>query len=66
MDHEHPLNPALARITLEISYLKKELAIAPKGRPIYTHAQLILAKIGMLNVAKELITAHTETQDDPF
>jgi hypothetical protein len=67
MDHQRPpLNPVIARIALEISYLKRELAITPKGKPVYTHAQLILAKIGMLSAAKEMITAHTEKQDDPF
>jgi len=66
MDHEQPLNPAIARITLEISYLKRELALTPKGRPTYTHAQLILAKIGMLGVAKDIITSHTEAQEESF
>lgn len=66
MDHQQPLNPILARLTLEISYLKREMAVTPKGKPTYTHAQLLLAKIGMLNIAKELILANNEPPDDPF
>jgi hypothetical protein len=66
MDHQQPLNPILARLTLEISYLKREVAIIPKGRPIYTHAELLLAKIAMLNIAKELIIANNEPPDEPF
>jgi hypothetical protein len=66
MDHKQPLNPVLARLALETSYLKRELAATPKGRPVYTHAQLLLAKIGMLNVAKELILANYEPPDEPF
>jgi len=66
MDHQQPLNPVLARLTLEISYLKREMAATPKGRPTYTHAQLLLAKIGMLNIAKELIIANDEPPDETF
>jgi hypothetical protein len=66
MDYQRPLNPILARLTLEISYLKREVAITPKGRPIYTHAELLFAKIGMLNIAKELIIANNEPPDEPF
>jgi len=51
---------------LEISYLKREMAATPKGRPTYTHAQLLLAKIGMLNIAKELIIANDEPPDETF
>ncbi len=56
----------MARLTLEISYLKREVATIPKGRPIYTHAELLLAKIAMLNIAKELIIANNEPPDEPF
>lgn len=51
---------------MEISYLKREMAATPKGKPTYTHAQLLLAKIGMLNIAKELILANNEPPEEPF
>lgn len=51
---------------MEISYLKREMAATPKGKPTYTHAQLLLAKIDMLNIAKELILANNEPPEEPF
>lgn len=63
MDHDPTVSKILARIDLEISYLKKELAKEPKGRPFYTPAQLLLAKIGMLNEAKSIVLANQHTNN---
>lgn len=63
MDHDQAVSKILARLDLEISYLKKELAKEPKGRPFYTPAQLLLAKIGMLNDAKSIVIANQHTNN---
>jgi hypothetical protein len=61
MDHEnnHPLKPVLQRFDLEIGYLKREMADTPKGPRLYTYAQLVQAKISMLQEAKSIIIANT-------
>jgi hypothetical protein len=66
MDHEQPLSPTIARIDLEIAYVKKELANTPKGPNLYTHAQLLFAKIGTLSMAKEIVLANEQQNNDPF
>jgi hypothetical protein len=58
MDNEQDVSKIITRIDLEISYLKKELANTPKGRSMYTHAQLLFAKIGMLNEAKAIVLSN--------